>query len=476
MRKKRKKLIISIFIVFFSIYISVLLYHTLKPLPQGISYEGPIHSVRDKDIEFLEDTTYKDEAGNQKLHQEILARMLKEIDEAEQFIVIDMFLFNSDTNDDQTYPKIAKAVTDKLVEKKEKNPAMKLIFITDPVNTTYHSYPTPELTRLKNSGAKVVETNMEGFRDSNPLYSTLWRLSFKWFGHGDNGHIPNMLADSAPDVTVRSYLDLLNVKANHRKVLITENTAIVSTGNMHDASGYHSNIAYVVKGNIINDLLETEESVYRLMDKTSFPAVKPSEEKGDIQLQLLTEGKIAKQVINGIHSTNKGDTIWIGMLYLADRPVMDELIDAAARKVQINLILDPNQNSFGNKKAGLPNIPTAAELMKKGNEQIAIRWYNTGKEQYHSKLMLIESEKKNIIIAGSANYTRRNLHDLNLETNLKIAASSDAQIMKETKSYFEKLWTNKDGKYTKDYSTEDELPAFRYLLYRLQRILWFTTY
>ena len=113
--------------------------------------------------------------------------------------------------------------------------------------------------------------------------------------------------------------------------------------------------------------------------------------------------------------------------------------------------------------------------MKKGNEQIAIRWYNTGKEQYHSKLMLIESEKNNIIIAGSANYTRRNLHDLNLETNLKIAASY-TQIMKETKSYFEKLWTNKDGEYTKDYSTEYELPAFRYLLYRLQRILWFTTY
>ncbi|MDL0434899.1 MULTISPECIES: phospholipase D family protein [unclassified Niallia] len=471
-----KKLAANILVVYFAVYISVIVYHTLKPLPQGLSYEGEIHLVEDKDIEFVEDTTYKDKKGNQHLNQEIIARMLDEVDKAEQFIVIDMFLFNSDTNDDQTYPKITEKFLDKLVKKKQKNPDLKLIFITDPVNTTYHSYPSPELEKLKSIGAQVVETNMESLRDSNPLYSAFWRMSMKWFGHGKDGHLPNLLADSGPDVTLRSYLDLLNVKANHRKVLITEKSAIVSSGNIHDASGYHSNIAYTVKGNIINDLLETEESVYQLMDKTTFPVAKKTEEKGDIKLQLLTEGKIAKHVIQEIHNTAAGDTIWIGMLYLADRPVMEELIAASARDVNIRLILDPNQNSFGNKKAGLPNVPTSAELMKKGNGHIAIRWYNTGMEQYHSKLMLIERDKENVIIAGSANYTRRNLHDLNLETNIKIAAAPDKDIMKETKSYFDKLWSNKDGEYTKNYSTEAELPAFRYLLYRLQRLLWFTTY
>ncbi len=36
---------------------------------------------------------------------------------------------------------------------------------------------------------------------------------------------------------------MLNFKANHRKILITENEALITSANVHDASAYHSNIA-----------------------------------------------------------------------------------------------------------------------------------------------------------------------------------------------------------------------------------------
>ncbi|WP_312093996.1 phospholipase D-like domain-containing protein, partial [Niallia sp.] len=100
----------------------------------------------------------------------------------------------------------------------------------------------------------------------------------------------------------------------------------------------------------------------------------------------------------------------------------------------------------------------------------------TGKEQYHSKILFIERGSECIIISGSANFSRRNLYDFNLETDIKIIAKKDTKITKETKSYFQKLWTNDGGIYTKEVDTQRKLPLFRYIIYRLQRLLWFTTY
>ena len=196
-----------------------------------------------------------------------------------------------------------------------------------------------------------------------------------------------------------------------------------------------------------------------------------------MKIQILTEGKIGKHVLKEIKNTEKSDSIWIGMLYLADRKVMNEIKAAAQREVNIYLVLDPNQNSFGNKKAGLPNIPVVAELRKAQAEKyIHIKWYNTGKEQFHPKIVLIERNSENTIINGSANLTRRNLYDFNLETDIKIMASKNTKVMKDTKAYFQKLWTNDGAEFTKDVDTKSNLPLFRYIIYRLQGFLGFTTY
>ena len=81
-------------------------------------------------------------------------------------------------------------------------------------------------------------------RDSNPIYSGIWRSIIKWFGTSGKGWIPNPFRPDSPKVTLRAYLKLLNFKANHRKVIASEKSAILSSMNPHDASGNHSNIGF----------------------------------------------------------------------------------------------------------------------------------------------------------------------------------------------------------------------------------------
>lgn len=79
-------------------------YHTYKPLPEGVSYEGNVHYV--KDVSLLYDLTYQ--SGDEvKSEQQIFRRIFEAIDNAENFIVMDMFLFNGYYDQGETYPPIS---------------------------------------------------------------------------------------------------------------------------------------------------------------------------------------------------------------------------------------------------------------------------------------------------------------------------------------------------------------------------------
>ncbi|RSK52844.1 phospholipase D family protein [Bacillus canaveralius] len=471
---KKKRVWIPLLVI--AIISTVIIYNRQKPLPPNISYEGKVHTVQD--ASFLYDLTYKDENGRIMHDQHIFDTIFEAIRNAEQYIVIDMFLFNGYTQLGKDFPEISAVLTKELIKKKQENNDIKIIFITDEINTTYNSHRAKELTELKKHGIETVYTNVDRLRDSNPLYSGIWRTFIHWFGQNGNGWMPNPLAETAPDVTMRSYLKLLNIKANHRKVFVSEKTAIISSANPHDESANHSNIAFQVSGNIINDILESEQAVSNISNGPKLPEFQAAEaEPGPVKIQLLTEGKIPKHILSELNDTKKGDIVWLGMFYLADRHVIDHLKEAADRGVNIRLILDPNKNAFGSEKIGLPNIPVAAELDKLGHDHIHIRWYDIGKEQFHSKLMFIKKENNGVIIGGSANFTARNLNDLNLETDIKITAPPETDIYQDVDSYFERIWDNKNGRYTVDYEADqNDLPVFKYLTYLIQKATGFTTY
>lgn len=464
--------------------IAVMIYQTNKPLPAGVSYESPLYTV--DHVNFYYDLTYPAPGTGDRFTQkrQIYDRILKMIDSAQQYVIIDIFLFNDYVHKGQKYPKLSEGLANKLIERKKQVPDLKVVFITDEVNTNYNSGPNDLLEKLKKNGIDVVMTDVDPLRDSTPVYSAIWRTFFQWFGQEGKGWVPNMMATDGPDVTFRSYLKLINVKANHRKVVATENSALVSTGNVHDASAYHSNVAFEVQGPIIGDILKSEQAVIDLSGSSvqlptyQEPAGTATQPKGEVQLRYITEGKVFDRLLEAIADTKQGDTLWMGMFYLADKDVTSGLMEASKRGVKIQLILDPNQNAFGQDKIGIPNRPVAAELKNASSGKIDVRWYNTTDEQYHTKMMYIDKASGNdLIIGGSSNFTPRNLKDYNLENDLWISAPGDNDLMTGVNKYFTMLWNNKGEEYTLPLSAyQEDTTWLKDIAYRLQLILGFTTF
>ncbi|WP_181349055.1 phospholipase D family protein [Thalassobacillus sp. CUG 92003] len=457
----------------------VITYHTsLKALPEGISFEGDVHSMQD--IEFYKDLTYENEAGDTVHEREIFQEIEQTIANAEDVIVADMFLFNSYTNGKHDFPEITKNLVDAIIEQKQRHPDLQAVFITDQINTVYGSYESEAIDRLRDNGVDVVLTNLNKLRDSNPIYSSIWRTFLQWFGQEGDGWIKNPLAKNAPDVTARSYLKLLNVKANHRKLIATENEAIVSTANPHEASGYHENVAFKMEGPIVKDILEAEKAVVDYSSDIDFPNIEElnfETQDGPLSTQFLTERKIYDAILEELEKVDETDEIWLGMYYLADRKIIDLIEAKADRGTQVNIVLDPNTKAFGHQKTGLPNLPVAAELKKMGEENLNIKWYDINMEQFHTKMLYIDKSEESVIISGSANYTRRNLANLNLEADVKIEGPSGHEVFREVDQYFTRIWENDDGHYTADYEEyQDQLTIARYISYHLQKLLWFTSY
>ncbi|WP_051531078.1 phospholipase D family protein [Clostridiisalibacter paucivorans] len=468
--KKRsifKKILPLTLILILLIFINSL----LIPLPDGLAFESKAYNI--SDIDFLYDLTY--ENNNETIYeQNILDSQLKLIRQAKEFIIIDMFLFNDLKQSRYDFPNISEKLTNTLIKQKNNNPNINILFITDEINNFYGSYESKFLKKLKENDINVIITDSKKLRDSNPVYTSFWRAFIQWFGVKGQGWIDNAFSPNGDDVTLRSYMKLLNFKANHRKVLITENGAIISSANIHDASGYHSNIAFKVRGQILKDLINSElsiakfsenefdESNYNYSDKNDDP--KPS----NIKAKIITEGKIRENLISEIKNTNLNDKITMGMFYLSHRGIIQELIDASNRGVNIKLILDPNKDAFGFEKNGIPNRQVAEELIDKSNNKIDIRWYDTSGEQYHAKITLIEKENETVIIGGSANLTRRNIDNYNLESNIMISANPKDKIVFQISRYFNRIWNNIDGHFTVKYKNYREENMFKYLLYRFQ--------
>lgn len=472
---KKRVTLLFLLTILVIVCIAIGIYQNYKPLPEGISYESEIHNA--EHIELLTDLTYNNFNDVTIYEQDIFAEVFDIIEEAEDFIVIDMFLFNSYTDQNKDFPDLSGELTKKLIKQKEQHPDMTVVFITDPINTGYHSYEDEHIKLLEEHDIEVVITNLDKLKDSNKAYTSVWRLLFQPFGQSGTGWLPNPFAKEAPKFTLRSYLALFNVKANHRKAVITEKCAIVTSANPHNESGFASNIGFKVSGNIIRDMVKAEQAVIDYSNgKTIIPLPKKEKAKEtDTNVQYITEGKILKHVVKELEETEKGDTVWIAMFYLANRDIIDALHDATERGVEVNLILDPNKVAFGNGKTGLPNVPIASELIK--NKHINIRWFQAEENQFHTKLLYINKGENSVIIGGSANYTTRNLNDLNLENNLKISAPTEVKIMQDTEEYFQRLWNNEDGEFTSPYeANEDELTPILKLTYWVQKLSGLTTY
>ena len=251
-------------------------------------------------------------------------------------------------------------------------------------------------------------------------------------------------------------------------------STLITSANPHDSSSAHSNVAIKIDDHIWKDAIKSEEPIGRF-SSAALPLFENTkniiDENGNTEVQLLTEGKIGKKLLDIIANTAKGDRIDMVMFNLSDRKTIRAFLQAHKRGVEIRLILDPNKDSFGYKKTGVPNRPVAAELKKHSSCKIKIRWYKTHGEQCHSKFMITKTKDGYSMIIGSANFTKKNIGDYNLETDAFIRSSSKIKAFEDAYGYINRIWNNENGTtYTVDYDAFEKTPLYKYLLYRLMEV------
>jgi cardiolipin synthase len=119
--------------------------------------------------------------------------------------------------------------------------------------------------------------------------------------------------------------------------------------------------------------------------------------------------------------------IWIEVLFLDDDAIIDALVDAKQRGVDVRVILDPLD--WGNHVKeleklpfnGIPNWAAVNDCLEAG---IPVSWYTPRNEHenLHAKIANVDDR---FLLVGSANYTYRAL-DRNRETTLAVEAPYEA--------------------------------------------------
>jgi phosphatidylserine/phosphatidylglycerophosphate/cardiolipin synthase-like enzyme len=477
-RKKRWYFFLGL--VFFGIcFLGVGLYNVYKPLPAGLSFAGQTWPAAE--ISFYRDLTWVDPEGKRQCQQEIFDKILKMIGGARYFIVLDMFLFNDFIGKEPaSYRSLAQEVTDALVAQKTKYPAIRIVVITDPINTVYHGMNNSYFARMKAENIQVVFTRLERLRDSNPAYSAFWRIFVQPFGNSPGSLLPNPFGKGS--VTLRSYLAMFNFKANHRKLIICDegdsHAALITSANPHDGSAAHGNVAICFKGPAVLDLLQTENAVLRFSEGEAVVPNRADKLKNtdtEMTLQIVTERKIKDVLLAALNRAGAGDNLTMITFYLSDRDIIRALKKAAGRGAAVRILLDPNKDAFGREKFGIPNRQVAAELVK---HDIPVRWSNTHGEQLHTKMLMVEyKDGRSFLLAGSANFTRRNLEDLNLETDIVIRGPAAESVFVDIERYIDLLWHNADGReFSLDYLEYADNSFHRLLLYRWMEATGMSTF
>ena len=271
---------------------------TIKTPPLGINYESPIRET--ENAEFHYDLTYLDKNGNIQYDRNLWDATLKVVDNAKDYLVIEMFLFNDLYNKDKEhFPEFAKEYTERLVKKQKENPNLKVYILADENNNFYGAFEHPFITSMKNVGINVIIVDIFKLKDTFPWYSPIWRTFIKPMGNPQNkGWITNFYGDMWPKLTIRNLLRALNVKADHKKVFLNEKEVVVSSANIHDPSYFHENIAIYTDGPIVKDVLHDLQLVAKFSDSEINVDGSNKETKSKIEMDIADKTKIRKDTMN----------------------------------------------------------------------------------------------------------------------------------------------------------------------------------
>jgi phosphatidylserine/phosphatidylglycerophosphate/cardiolipin synthase-like enzyme len=438
------------------------IWQALKPMPPGTHIATAWYPVAAAQVGFLTDTTAADAYGRPLVSQAIFDQMLAIVHGAHEFIVLDYFLFNDEpaSAPDAAVPirALSKELRDALLERRREDPALRIVFVTDPINTADGGVPSNDFQMLRAAGVDLVVTDRRRLRDASFLCAHLWRATIgRWRGHG----------------RLES--------ANHRRTLIADDghgglVGIVGSAEPRDASSTYSNVAAKLSGPVLAPLLASELAIARFSGWRGAIGAAPDSplgqaaraDAGAAKVSITTESAIQASLLEHINAAASGDAIDIAMFHIADRAVIEALLGANSRGVHVRLILDPDKDSLG--EASIPNGPVASELVTASDGAIHVRWYRTHGEEFHTKLVMIYGSTGLWATMGSADLTRRNLADYDLNANVSIQTGAGTPLALQMRDYFETLWGNRalqGVEYSADFGVYADSSQAHYWLYRL---------
>jgi hypothetical protein len=462
--------------------------------PTRLNARSPWYPLQNEQVEFYANYCGWDLARHQRIpHLEIADKVNRMVADADDLILMDFFLF------DNLYVKnppgdYVDALTDLLIAKKKANPSNKIILMLDLFHRHWGHRQSHAIDRLVAAGIDVFYSDLLQTRSAwrLPLWEDLHQAGQQanLATHGLAG-IPMDLLGRIPIIipfqldhefcTVDTILYASLLKANHRKAMVIKRKgvyeALTTSWNPHNASLYHENHAISVTGPLACYVYEqTREDVRRSLElggryvtlsnksadyhdhflETQLPALpesawQPPPESSDPsqpEAAVATEQAIEPILMQWLKDIQPDDRVRIQMFYLARVPVINAILDAAARtKHPIQILLDPNRVGINYEKDGTPNVQVAAYLLERArieNAKIEIRWYSTHGEQNHAKAMTITNDKtgKYLITLGSANWTRKNLAGINLENNIFVRNAP--HLNRQFNDLFDKFWSNPD--------------------------------
>ncbi len=482
--------------------------------PPGFCQQSAPVPVTAGDLRLLVDSTATDTNTQQRvIRQQIFDALLAMIRDAQSFVYVDFFLWNSwQGSIPETHRPLASELAEALLQKKAAQPGIAILAMTDPINRSYCCAEEAFYTRLATNGIPVVFTDLDRLPDSNLVYAGPARF-WGWIAHhvpGLRGWLgrprrPNVFGADLPKMSWDQVGALLQFKANHRKVAITDTAGgqlklLVTSFNPADGSSAHNNLGLEITGPLAHAALTSElacvewsaqpswhvleaapgdwsravADIRAAADKAVPPAATNAPAAATATAEWLTEGAIRAAAQGLIDRAASGDLIRLAMFYLSDENLVRSLKEAAESGATVRIILDANRNAFGRTKNGIPNRVVAADLVKFARDagvNLEVRWAVTVQEQFHPKAVSVSNPQtgKCELLLGSANWTRRNLHNLNMEADVLV--TGEPGIVSQYNEYFDGLWGNRDG--LQRTCAYDELGAggagfWKRFLYRLQ--------
>jgi hypothetical protein len=318
---------------------------------------------------------------------------------------------------------LAHALAKQLLLRKRQRPNIKIMLVTDPRNEVYGGTPAQTLSTLEAAGIIIVRTRLARLRDSNPLYSSLWRLAVGWWSDP---------FDEVPgQVTLSSTLRRRNFKADRRQLLVADDGAGGWTSIVLSASG--ASLGLEIRGHLARDIVASElEIAAWSTDDDRLPTAPPmmSRGVGTIDARFLTEGAIHTALRDVIAVAGSGDSIDVMVRALDDRRMVAAMLLAAARGARLQLLL--RSDSPGTRAA-------AGELVHNAAGNIEVRWQTA---ELEARYTLVRHRSDVWIDLGSANFTRRGLGDLDLTADIELHMPARAAPARAALDLFAREWSS----------------------------------